>query len=159
MEHLFDLVKYTLASVIATVGIAQSSVDVSVNNQVETTSVTSQVTTQSTQTMMTKTGEMEMFGQKVRYTLSFPKEGGDITGKFDGSCEGVVTGVYSGEETNDINGKLSGNCLLGIVEQPLEVNYTGKANLGEGKLDITYDAKLGLVGQKGSTILDFITVK
>lgn len=107
--------------------------------------------------IITTTGSFSYLGQGVNYTLSFPKNGGDVTGSFDGLCNGSANGNYTGGDGGHVEGNVSGECVvLGFIKQPVDVKYWGNIWLKQGKINLEWEGKTGIYNlNKGSFSLNF----
>lgn len=76
-------------------------------------------------------GEYTYMGQKLTYTLSFPKNGGPVTGKVEGFCKGGLTGNYEGPKSGKTT--VSGEVVcLGF--QHGAVNFEGDVDIQSKKI-------------------------
>jgi hypothetical protein len=97
-------------------------------------------------------GEFNDETHTVTVSMSFPLEGGAVTGSFTGDCEGSIKGTYAGGDGGAISGKGSGKCAFvvpasgefnGTVShggKTVNINGTGRA-LGQeksGSLTLSY---------------------
>lgn len=148
MFELFQKISLTIASVFAGTTVASSPANV-VKQAVVTPSPISQVE------MVNRSGEFSSSGQTVRYSLRMSKNGGEITGNITGSCEGPIKGSFEGGEGGKIEGKAKASCGIAFIRQNIEVNYSGKLYLKEGKADLNWIGEIPFVANSGSFILNF----
>ncbi|HLD64031.1 MAG TPA: hypothetical protein VI913_04015 [Candidatus Peribacteraceae bacterium] len=90
--------------------------------------------------------------RSVTVTLTFPLEGGNVTGSFSGDCDGNIKGTFAGGNGGAISGKAKGSCAFifpasadfsGTVSQRNKtVSVSGKGSAagfsGEGSLTLKY---------------------
>lgn len=88
--------------------------------------------------MITVSGDYSFLNQSIHYSFQFPKQGGAVSGGFNGVCQGSITGNYAGGEGENVNGDVSGDCSVAFIKQPVKATYAGKVFLKEGKVDVNY---------------------
>lgn len=93
-------------------------------------------------------------GQTVDFWVSFPENGGDISGGFSGSCSGSINGKYEGGEGGMISGSAKGRCGGGIFSLNLTAFYKGRVYLSRREISIEWDL-LEPIKNTGSTTLNF----
>lgn len=70
----------------------------------------------------------------VAVTLTFPAEGGAVTGSFSGDCDGSITGTYAGGDGGAISGDAKGSCAFVI---PASGSFTGTVNQSQKTVPLT----------------------
>ena len=55
-------------------------------------------------------GEYAGENHTVSVSLTFPLEGGSVTGSFSGDCDGSIKGTYAGGDNGAISGSAKGSC-------------------------------------------------
>lgn len=81
---------------------------------------------------------------KTRFTITFPKKGGDIKGDVTGACTGTITGnLEAPDQAGDgkITGNLDGSCKpvpRFSFKVGVKVAYEGMVHLNSGKIDVVY---------------------
>jgi len=100
----------------------------------------------------TISGEYDGENKSVTVTLTFPLEGGVVTGSFSGECDGNIKGKFAGGNGGAISGTGKGKCAWIL---PASGNFSGTVNTssktvpihgsgsaagfsGEGDLTLTY---------------------
>lgn len=89
----------------------------------------------------------------VSYNFQIPKNGGQITGAFSGTCNGPVDGNYNPSNTPEISGNLTGKCNLGIFNLDIKGLYTGTLNEESKTLTVNYQITSPLQKSGTETIL------
>lgn len=103
-------------------------------------------------------GEVQEYGQKVRYELSFHKKGGEVKGTIGGACNGPIDGNFDGKNAGLINGTITGNCQVGIFKQNINATYRGSVHLSTGIIDITWNGNVPFSNGSGSFTLNFTPI-
>lgn len=81
---------------------------------------------------------------KTRFTIIFPKKGGEITGEVTGACNAKITGqMDSPDQDGDgrISGSLEGSCKpvpRFSFETAVKLTFEGMVHLNSGKIDVLY---------------------
>ncbi len=92
-------------------------------------------------------GKYMLSSYKINFTMTLPKNSGDITGSLIGTCEGTITGKAEkpdsdGEST--LSGQYSGDCkpipTLGFKTHA-SGTFTGTAKFKQNKAEITVSNK------------------
>ncbi|OGG76843.1 hypothetical protein A3B35_01985 [Candidatus Kaiserbacteria bacterium RIFCSPLOWO2_01_FULL_54_24] len=97
-------------------------------------------------------GEYGGEARSVTVTLTFPLEGGAVSGSFSGDCDGNIKGTYAGGNGGAISGTGKGSCAFvipasgqfsGTVNQstksvPVSGSGSAAGFSGEGSLTLTY---------------------
>lgn len=81
--------------------------------------------------MISTSGEYTYYGQKLTYTLEFPKNGGPVVGKVEGLCKGQLSGNYEGPQSSKATASGEAVCL-GF--QRGTVNFEGNVNAENRKI-------------------------
>lgn len=87
--------------------------------------------------IVTATGGISEKGYSASITLTFPLEGGKVTGSVSGDCSGKVEGVYSGGNGGTISGKIFGSCKPFLVPIPAKGTFSGIVNWDSNAVPIT----------------------
>ena len=97
-------------------------------------------------------GEYGGENRSVTVSMTFPLEGGAVTGNFSGDCDGTVKGTFAGGNGGAISGTGKGSCAFIL---PASGSFSGSVNTssktvpvhgsgsvpgfsGEGDLTLTY---------------------
>ncbi len=108
-----------------------------------------------TYTPLTATGSFQKDKYGVSISLTFPKEGGSVTGSFSGDCNGTIRGAYDGETTGMIRGKAVGSCSPFSIPVPASADFTGTVNMATKSIPITgTGSAMGFSGS-GNVTLSF----
>lgn len=106
--------------------------------------------------------------QGIRFNITMPKAGGDISGNFSGLCNGSINGYYNGGEgsinaryeggkSNFILGRAWGSCNIPFLDRAVDISYTGTMFPKDGKADIDWQSHSGVTGENsGSFTQNFI---
>lgn len=92
---------------------------------------------------VTASGNIKKLVYDVTVRLTFPLDGGAVTGSFSGSCNGSVSGTYAGGDAGAISGTGSGICNpvpLQLSEKfnfPVSGSFNGIVNHINKKVPIT----------------------
>ncbi len=105
--------------------------------------------------VVTRSGEYSYSGHSLRYSLTVPRDGGDINGAFSGVCEGPITGKFAGGEGGNVEGSAQANCRVVIFNYNLKATYTGKLYLKEGKVDINWSGQIPYTQNSGNLSINF----
>lgn len=88
-------------------------------------------------------GRYMLSSYKINFSITLPKEGGDISGNLTGTCDGKITGKATApdqDNESELSGEYSGDCkpipTLGFKTHASGV-FTGVAKFNEGKAQIT----------------------
>ena len=77
---------------------------------------------------VTATGGLSEKGYSATITLTFPLEGGNVSGAVSGDCSGRVEGTYDGADGGVIGGKIFGSCSPFFVPIPAKGTFSGTVN-------------------------------
>jgi hypothetical protein len=77
-------------------------------------------------TLITATGNFSYKKYGVTISMTFPQDGGSVSGSAKGDCGGTVRGVYKGGDNGIISGNISGSCTLFFVPIPAKASFSGK---------------------------------
>lgn len=102
-------------------------------------------------------GSYEYLNQQVNYSIKIPKNGGDITGKVTGICEGLVTGTYLQGRTPQVEGTVNAKCRMAFISQQASAKFSGKINDGEKKAYLDWVGDGFIAGKRGSVSLELIS--
>lgn len=100
--------------------------------------------------LLIASGEYSYLNQTIKYQVTFPKDGGQINGNFEGPCSGSLNGNYD-QDTQSVNGKLNGKCKFAFIEQEILGHYSGEVNTDQNTVNIDW-VNDGLYGPKQGTI-------
>ncbi|MGH7204098.1 MAG: hypothetical protein ACREHC_06660 [Candidatus Levyibacteriota bacterium] len=67
-------------------------------------------------------------GYSVSMDVAVPKNGGNITGKISGDCNGVIKGHYDGQDNGVIQGNINGACDVMFLKMPGNATFAGTLN-------------------------------
>jgi hypothetical protein len=107
------------------------------------------------QTVVTATGSFSVKSYGVTLALTFPLEGGAVTGNVSGNCSGNVTGNYEGEETGVISGKVFGSCDPFFVPVPGKATFSGNVNQQSSIVSISGSGSAAGFSGSGSMTLNY----
>lgn len=110
------------------------------------------------QDMITRTGSYTYSGLTLKYIINIPKNGGEVTGKFSGACNGPISGKYSAGLGQEVLGKASASCPI-LLNKTYKVTYVAHLRLDEGKAFIDWTGDLPYTNGSGSFTFDFEPVK
>lgn len=86
---------------------------------------------------VTATGGLSEKGYSASVTMTFPLEGGSVTGTVSGDCSGKVEGEYTGGDSGAISGKIFGSCSPFFVPIPAKGTFSGVVNQENKTVPIT----------------------
>jgi hypothetical protein len=95
---------------------------------------------EETKNMITATGSYSYDKYSVDVSLTFPLEGGAVSGSFSGDCDGNITGNYAGGDGGAINGQGSGRCFIPAISG----SFSGTVN--QSKKSVPINAKGSVIG-------------
>ena len=95
--------------------------------------------------------------QSIRFNITMPRAGGNISGNFSGLCNGSIGGRYNGSEGGSILGRAWGSCDIPFLDHAVDISYTGTVFPREGKMNIDWLSHSGVTGENnGSFTQNFI---
>jgi len=97
-------------------------------------------------TIITAYGTETYEGQTSTYTISFPKEGGVLSGAVAGYCEGDIYGAYDAA-TRQVSGTLVGTCQMHGYPVDAEGSFAGIIDTAAGGASGTWEGKSGGVSK------------
>ncbi len=100
---------------------------------------------------VTATGVVSNDKGTVTFTLTFPREGGTVTGSFSGDCDGNIKGTYAGNG-GSISGEGKGSCSFVF---PASGNFSGSVNEASKTVNLSGNAKISGFGGEGSLTLTY----
>lgn len=105
--------------------------------------------------VVTAAGTFTYNKYSVKINLDIPLGGGEVIGKFDGTCSGKVTGTYDGKDGGTISGNAHGSCSPFMVPIPASATYKGSVN--QKQKTVPLNATGGAMGIKksGSMVLNY----
>lgn len=112
-------------------------------------------TADATKATVTATGSFSVKSYGVTLALTFPLEGGAVTGKVTGDCSATVTGNYEGEETGVISGKVFGSCDPFFVPVPGKATFSGTVDQQSKIVAITGTGSAAGFSGSGSMTLTY----
>jgi hypothetical protein len=80
------------------------------------------------ETPVTATGSFTYKTYSVTVSMTFPMEGGFVSGTVDGDCKGKVSGTYKGGSFGPISGTIYGSCSPFFVPIPAKATFEGAVN-------------------------------
>lgn len=116
----------------------------------QSSKINEEKTSQATEkkTLVTAKGSFSVKKYGITVLMSFPLEGGAVTGKVSGTCDATVTGTYKGGDSGAISGKVVGSCSPFFVPIPAKATFTGTVNNQQKTVPITGTG--GAAGFSGS---------
>lgn len=106
-------------------------------------------------TPVTARGTFSKGKYNVNIVLNFNLEGGPVSGKFSGDCNGTISGNYDGQDNGVITGKAVGSCSALLVPIPASANFSGTVNHQQKNIPITGTGTAVGVSGSGSLVLTF----
>lgn len=95
--------------------------------------------------------------QSIRFNITMPRAGGDISGNFSGLCNGNINGRYDGGEGGPIYGRAWGSCNIPFLDHQVDISYEGSIWPKDGKANIDWLSHSGVTGKNhGSFTQNFI---
>lgn len=88
----------------------------------------------------------------VTISITFPLEGGAVTGSFEGDCDGSIKGTYAGGTNGAISGTGKGSC--GFIF-PASGTFSGTVNKGSKSVSVSGEASVMGVSGQGSLTLKY----
>jgi hypothetical protein len=105
---------------------------------------------------VTATGEIskEVKGstRSVSISISFPLEGGAVTGSFSGDCDGTIKGTYAGGNGGSISGTGKGSCAFIF---PASGNFSGTVNQSNKTVPVHGQGSAAGISGEGSLTLSY----
>lgn len=152
MNDLILGVKYFVLGITTMISTVTTSVFVAPK---ATPTPTPSPTAQIQKNLVVREGEYTYSGYSLKYSLSVPKNGGDINGNFSGVCEGPIIGYFAGGEGGDIKGSAQVDCKIAFLSYNLKATYTGKLYLKQGKVDLNWEGEIPYTQNSGSLSINF----
>lgn len=92
---------------------------------------------------------IDYMNQKTTYYIDIPKDGGRISGKMSGLCNGDITGEFNGQtvdfaktsDRHDITGDIVGTCRLGFLPVSASAKFYGEVSLSTNRVSLTADVE------------------
>lgn len=88
----------------------------------------------------------------VTVTLTFPLEGGTVTGTFSGDCDGNIKGSYAGGDGGAISGEAKGSCAFII---PASGEFSGTVNQTSKTVVVSGSGSAAGFSKQGSMTLSY----
>lgn len=88
--------------------------------------------------MLHASGTYSNSGVSVGVSLKFPENGGQVSGKFSGVCEGSFSGTY---DQDIIEGNGSGVCKILILTLDATIEAKGKVDKENKRIDMNFNGK------------------
>lgn len=104
--------------------------------------------------IVTRSGEYSYSGQTLKYTVNIPKDGGKVTGHFNGVCSGPIGGFYGGGLSKTVQGRASATCPI-LLSKKLTASYTAHLDLENGKVYIDWQGDIPYTSGSGSFTINF----
>lgn len=89
--------------------------------------------------------------QSIRFNITMPKAGGDISGSFSGLCNGSINGHYNGGEGGSMLGRAWGSCNIPFLDHTVDISYTGTVFPNEGKMSVDWLSHSGITGERSES--------
>lgn len=124
------------------------------------TNTTSSVKTTPTPTSIILTGNatakstISSNGKTIHLTMTYPRNGGGVTGTMSGDCTGNISGNYEGPSTGKLSGTAKANCSQGFFSIPVTVTYYGILYPTDSEASIHYTTSAMGQTQSGTTKLE-----
>lgn len=109
--------------------------------------------------LVTRSGEYSYQGYTLKYSVTFPKNGGKVSGSLDGICKGDITGEYEGGEGGKATGQAKATCKVLFIKYDLKTDYDAYIYQGIGKIDVNWRGDIPYTPGKGSFTINFEPVK
>lgn len=93
-------------------------------------------------------------GKTIHLTMTYPRNGGAVTGTISGDCTGNISGSYEGPSTGELNGTAKANCSQGFFSIPVTVIYYGTLYPTDSEASIHYTTSAMGQTQSGTTKLE-----
>jgi|GEM_PF-5010107 hypothetical protein len=97
-------------------------------------------------------GEFQGESHSVTVHMTFPLEGGAVTGNFSGDCEGTLSGTFAGGNGGAISGSGNGSCAFVI---PASGTFSGSVNTSGKTVNINGTGSAAGQSQSGSLTLTY----
>jgi hypothetical protein len=107
------------------------------------------------QTVVTAKGSVSKGNYSALITLTFPLEGGGVSGEVAGDCNGTITGTYKGGDNGTINGNVFGSCSPFFVPIPAKATFSGTVNQQTKTIPISGGGSAAGFSGSGSTTLTY----
>ena len=101
------------------------------------------------------TGSYEYKGYTVNFSMNIPLAGGAVSGFVSDTCEGKITGTYSGQNNGAISGNITAACSPFFVNIPATATFAGSVNKGSKKVPFTFNGSGAGKTHQGSTTLSY----
>lgn len=99
--------------------------------------------------------EQSYYGNRIEYSIEFPRKGGYVKGYFKGTCNGDITGNYTGGDEDSINGSAAGECNILFLKPKVDVLYQGNVYLKDKKVVLSWSGEVPFGLKSGSITLQF----
>lgn len=90
--------------------------------------------------------------RSVSVSLTFPLEGGAVTGTFSGDCDGNIKGTFAGDNGGTISGTAKGSC--GFI-LPASGSFAGTVNTASKTVNVSGEGSAAGFSGKGSLTLGY----
>jgi hypothetical protein len=97
-------------------------------------------------------GEFAGEQHSVTVHMTFPLEGGAVTGNFSGDCEGTLSGTFAGGSGGAISGSGRGSCAFVI---PASGTFSGSVNTSGKTVNVAGTGSAGGQSGSGSLVLTY----
>lgn len=122
----------------STIDTQSTTVDENLTNPKESSTLpikSPEMVKNATPVMVKGVGTITIDGKSTKINVSFPKDGGVITGTASGYCKGNIDGTFD-KTTGNASGKVEGTCTHWSVTFPASGTFTGlvsiDSKIGEG---------------------------
>jgi hypothetical protein len=106
-------------------------------------------------TPITAIGNFSYKNYTVTISMTFPLEGGAVSGDVKGDCSGTVRGAYKGGDNGIISGNIFGSCTVFLVPIPAKASFSGKVNQQQKTIPIEGNGGAAGFSGSGSIILTY----
>lgn len=115
----------------STIDTQSTTVDENLTNPKESSTLpikSPEMVKSATPVMVKGVGTITVDGKSTKINVSFPKDGGVITGTASGYCKGNIDGTFD-KTTGNASGKVEGTCTHWSVTFPASGTFTGFINI------------------------------
>lgn len=154
--HFFAPIQGLILSLVAALAIGNHNAPIVSN--IDKNIASASASSSQTEDTFTRDGSYTSNGQTLKYTVTFPKNGGPISGKFSGVCSGPITGTYNPNPAQSIeDGKATATCLI-LLNRKLTVTYIAHLDLKNGHAYIDWQGNIPYTKGQGSFTVNFAPV-
>ena len=107
------------------------------------------------QTPVLATGSYAYKNYGISISMTFPLEGGVVSGSVEGDCSGSVSGNYSGGDNGTISGTIFGSCSPFFVPVPAKGTFSGTVNQQQQTVPINATGSAAGFSGSGSLVLTY----